>query len=107
MHGADKMFVVTEFTVPALQHSKSLMDSIKEKKLSNLETNIIVNKHRQQLIGSGLVKQDAFDVLGYDDIYFVSEDRRLVEEAINRGEALSQLKKSNRVTKELSKALGL
>ena len=107
MHGADKMFVITEFTVPALQYARSLANGIRDKQLNNLQTHIIVNKYRQQLIGSGLVKQDVHDVLGYENIHFIPEDRRLVEEAINRGEPLSQLKKSNRIGKDLSRALDL
>ena len=107
VHGADKMFIVTEFTIPALQYASKLAEEIQEKPVNSVDTHILINKHKQQLIGSGLMKQDAFEIVGEHNVHFISEDKKFVEEAINRGEPLSQVRASNRISKELGKVLGL
>ena len=66
---------------------------------------MIVNKFRQRWFGGGLRKNDASDLLGNRLAGFVSEDFELVSEAINRGELISAIDRSNRVSRDLARIL--
>jgi Flp pilus assembly CpaE family ATPase len=66
---------------------------------------VIVNKFRQRWFGGGLRKNDASDLLGNRLAGFVSEDFELVSEAINRGELISAIDRSNRVSRDLARIL--
>ncbi len=105
LYGSNNLFIVTEFTVPALRYAKALFDEINNKDINHLNCSIIVNKYRQRLLGSGLIKKDAFNLLGTEFTRFVAEDERLVREAINRGEPLSEIQRLNRIEKDLSRIL--
>ena len=101
--GSDGVFVVTEFTVPALRKARELTDAIRPRLASGTEARVIVNKHREKLFGGGLKKRDASEVLGDCLGGFVPEDDGLVRDAINRGQPLSVGRPSNRISRELAK----
>jgi len=103
--GSDQVFVVTEFTVPALRKARDLMESVRPKLDEDADVRVIVNKCREQLLGGGLKKRDASELLGQHLGGFVSEDRALVREAINRGQPLSSGRSTNRLSRELSKVI--
>lgn len=100
--GSDQIYVVTEFTVPAMRKSYELAQAISERFTNEVSVRIIVNKFRQQLFG-GLRKTDATGLLGDRLAGFVPEDNELVSEAINRGEFVSAISGSNRVSRELGR----
>jgi pilus assembly protein CpaE len=102
--GSDQVFVVTEFTVPAMRKAQELAEAIVGRLSGDLNVKIIVNRFQQQLFG-GLRKGDATRLLGERLAGFVPEDYELVSEAINRGEFVSAISRSNRVSRELSRIL--
>jgi len=103
--GSDRIYVVTEFTVPAMRRARELSDAIVSRFGSEPNTAVIVNKFRQRWLGGGLRKHDASEVLGNRLAGFVSEDAELVSEAINRGEIVSTIDRSNHVSRDLSRIL--
>ena len=66
---------------------------------------MIINKFRTRWFGGGLRKNDATDLLGSRLAGFVSEDAELVDEAINRGELISAIDRSNRISRDLGRIL--
>jgi pilus assembly protein CpaE len=98
--GSDQIYVVTEFTVPAMRKAHELVEAISGRFSREVSIKVIVNKFRQQLFG-GLRKTDAISLLGDRLAGFVPEDYELVSEAINRGEFVSAISRSNRVSKQL------
>ena len=100
--GSDQVFVVTEFTVPALRKARELVVEMRPLLGETTDARVIVNKAHEQLLGGGLKKRDAIELLGEHLAGFVSEDKALVREAINRGQPLSAGKSSNRISRELA-----
>jgi len=96
--------VVTEFTVPAMRRARELSDAIVARFGSEPNTAVIVNKFRQRWFG-GLRKHDASELLGTRLAGFVAEDAELVSEAINRGEIISTIDRSNSVSRDLGRIL--
>jgi pilus assembly protein CpaE len=102
--GSDQIYVVTEFTVPAMRRARELSDAIVAHFGSEPNTAVIVNKFRQRWFG-GLRKHDASELLGTRLAGFVAEDAELVSEAINRGEIISTIDRSNSVSRDLGRIL--
>jgi pilus assembly protein CpaE len=105
LDGSDQIYVVTEFTVPAMRRARELAEAIVARFGGERSAAVIVNKYRQRWFGSGLRKTDATELLGGRLAGFVSEDSDLVNEAVNRGELLSAIDRSNRVTRDLARIL--
>ncbi len=100
--GSDRIFVVTEFTVPAMRKAHELAEAIEGRFGSERDVKIIVNKFQRQLFG-GLRKSDATGLLGDRLAGFLPEECDLVSEAINRGELVSTISRSNRLNRELAR----
>jgi pilus assembly protein CpaE len=100
--GSDRVYVVTEFTVPALRKAQELTSSLHERLGEQAEVGAIINKYRRQLFGNGLKRSDAEEMLGARLAGFVAEDYGLVRDAINRGKPIGALRRSNRIAKSLA-----
>jgi len=103
--GSNKVFIVTEMTVPGLRHARGLSDSFDEICATHLDIGVIINKRKTSLFGQYLKTSDVRQVLEARFAGFVSAKDDLVREAIDRGIPLFQLQKSNRIDKDLSAIL--
>jgi len=106
--GCDRVFVVTEMTVPGLRQASRLIDAVRDKCGEEFDMSVLVNRCRQRLIGGGinsLRRSDAEDMLGDRLGGFVNENYRLVREAIDRGVPLYEIDKRNKIDKDLSAVL--
>ena len=100
---SDRIFVVTEFTVPALRKAHELVRTLAKRYNDEPAIEVIVNKFSQPLFGGGLRKADAIELLGETLAGFIPDEQELVSEAINRGEPISAASRSNRITRELGR----
>ncbi|MEC9369357.1 MAG: AAA family ATPase [Pseudomonadota bacterium] len=107
MRGSDKVFIVTEMTVPGLRQARRLIDAVKSRCGDEVRASVLVNRYRKSLLGgvNSLRQKDAEAMLGPRLGGFIAEDYRLVREAIDRGVPLSDIRKGNAVEKDLSAAL--
>ncbi len=103
--GSDRIFVVTSFTVPALRQARLLADTIASKAERGTEVSVIVNKHYEPLLGAGLSRKDAESILEGRLCGFIPDGGRMVDEAINRGQALSEVRPGNKIAKRLAQIL--
>jgi pilus assembly protein CpaE len=108
LRGSDRVYVVTEMTVPGLRQAYRLIKALEARCGANINASVIVNRCRPRLISGGvnsLRRRDAEQVLGESLAGFVSEDYRLVREAIDRGVPLYQVKRRNSIDKDLARIL--
>jgi pilus assembly protein CpaE len=106
LQGCDQVLVVTEFTVPAMRKARELVNALDERlKGGPPDVRIIVNKFREKLFGGGLRKSDAAALLGEPLAAFIPEERELVSEAINRGDLVGIVSRSNRASRELTRLI--
>jgi pilus assembly protein CpaE len=103
--GSNHIYVVTNFTVPALKHARYLLDAITAKAAGEATVSVIVNKYREKLFGSGLAKRDAEALLRDWLAGFVPDAPDLVQEAINQGMPMSQISPGGKVEKALERIL--
>lgn len=103
--GSNKIFIVSEMTVPGVRQAKNLLDAIHENVSKDLDVSVIVNRYKRRFIGSSVRKDDVKAVLGENIAGFVSENYALVREAIDRGVPLTEVRRSNRIVKDLREIL--
>jgi len=101
LFGSNRLFIVTEMTVPGLRHAKQLVAAIGERLKGGPQPQVIVNRFEQHLFGPGLRRADIEAALGESFAGVIPNNYRLVREAIDRGVPLDEVKPSNNITQTL------
>ena len=103
--GSNRLFIVSEMSVPGLRHAKQLVAAIRERLGDGPRPQVVVNRFEQRLFGAGLRRADVEQALGEDFATTIANDYRLVREAIDRGVPLEEVKKGNKITLQLKKLI--
>lgn len=103
--GCDKVFVVTETTVPGLKLAANLAGAITGKLGEDVKPRVIVNRFEQRMFGSGLKRTDLEAALKESFAGTVSNNYRLVREAIDRGVPIDAVEKGSNVAMDLRKVI--
>jgi pilus assembly protein CpaE len=103
--GSNRLFIVSEMTVPGLKHAKQLVAAISERLGDSERPRVIINRFEQRLFGAGLRKSDIEQALGQDFAAAIPNNYRLVREAIDRGVPLDEVKPGNKITAQLKRLL--
>ena len=99
--GSDRIFVVTGFTIPALRQARFMTDAIAAKASPDAQVSVIVNKFHEPLMGPGLTRKDAEGILATRLGGLIPNVSGIVDDAINRGMPLSELRAGNKIEKKL------
>jgi len=103
--GSNKLFIVSETTVPSLRHAKQLVAAIKERLGEGPNPQVVVNRFEHRMFSSGLRHSDLVQALGDAFVAAVPNDYALVREAIDRGVPLAEVKAGNKVNAAMKKLL--
>jgi pilus assembly protein CpaE len=103
--GSDKLFIVSETTVPALRHAKQLVAAIKERLGDGPNPKVIVNRFQPRMFSAGLSRNDLELTLGDAFAGAIPNDYQLVREAIDRGVPLDEVKPGNKITAQIKKLM--
>ena len=103
--GSNKLFIVSEMTVPGLRHAKQLVEAVKERLGDGPQPQVIINRFEQKMFSSGLRKSDIEQVLGEAFACCIPNNYGLVREAIDRGVPLDEIKPGNKITSQLRKLI--
>src|SRR6266700_4691004 len=99
--GSNRLFIVSEMTVPGLRHAKQLVEAVRERLAEGAKPQVIVNRFVQKMLSSGLRKSDIEQVLGDSFAACIPNNYGLVREAIDRGVPLDEIMPGNKITAEL------
>ena len=103
--GSNRLFIVTEMTVPGLKHARHLVSVIRDRLADGPKPEVIVNRFEQRLFGPGLRRADIEQALGDTLAVTVPNNFRLVSEAIDRGVPLDEVKAGNSVSAAVKKLI--
>jgi pilus assembly protein CpaE len=103
--GSNRLFIVSELTVPSLRHAKHLVAAIRERLGEGPQPQVIVNRFEQRMFDPGVKKTDIQQALGEDLLGTIPNNYRLVREAIDRGVPLSEVKPGNNISAQLKKLI--
>jgi pilus assembly protein CpaE len=103
--GSSHVYVVTDMTVPGLRFGRRWAASLSAR-LPDLRPRIIVNRFEQQMLfGTGLRRADVERTLEGFLEGTVSNNYKLVREAIDRGLPLEEIKAGSNVSSDLRKII--
>ena len=103
--GSNRLFIVSEMTVPGLRHAKQMVAAIRERLGEGPSPQVIVNRFEQRLFSPGLKKSDIEQALGADFAAVIPNHYRLVREAIDRGVPIAEVKPGNAISTQLKKLI--
>lgn len=104
--GSDRIFVVTDMTVPGLRFARRLASGIGDRLGKPAAPRVIVNRFQTGLLfGGTLRKSDVERALGTAFAGPVANNYQVVREAIDRGVSLETVKPGNSVTTDLKRIL--
>jgi pilus assembly protein CpaE len=99
--GSNRLFIVSEATVPGLRQAKQLVEAVRERLGDGPQPQVIINRFVQKLFSSGLRRADIERAIGEAFVASVPNDYALVREAIDRGVPLDEVKPGNNITFQL------
>src|ERR1700688_712841 len=103
--GSNKLFIVSETTVPGLRHAKQLVEAVRERLGEGPKPQVIINRFEQKLFSHGLRRSDIEQAIGDAFAACIPNHYGLVREAIDRGVPLEEVKKGNKITLQLKKLI--
>ncbi len=105
LRGSNKLFVVSEMTVPGLQRARQLVATISERLDQRPKPQVIVNRFQRRFFSAGLSLADVKQILGDSFGATVPRNDRLVNEAIDRGISLEEVRQWNSIAVALKKLI--
>jgi pilus assembly protein CpaE len=103
--GSNRLFIVSEMTVPGVRHAKQLVAAIRERMGDGPHPQVIVNRFEHKMFSAGLRRSDIEQALGDDFAACIPNHYSLVREAIDRGVPLDEVKPGNKITLQLKKLM--
>jgi pilus assembly protein CpaE len=103
--GSNKLFIVSEMTVPGLRHAKQLVEAVRERLGDGPQPQVIINRFVQKMFSSGLRRNDIEQVLGDSFAACIPNNYGLVREAIDRGVPLDEVKPGNPITQQIRRLI--
>jgi pilus assembly protein CpaE len=103
--GSSQVYIVTDMTVPGLRFGRRWAVALGER-LPDIKPRVIVNRFEQQLLfGTGLRRTDVERALEGHLEGTVSNNYKLVREAIDRGLPLEEIKSGSNVSADLRRII--
>jgi pilus assembly protein CpaE len=103
--GSNKLYIVAEMTVPCLRHTQRLIQAVYETAGKEVKPNVIVNRFEQKMFDSGIKQADVQEILGEHFVGGISNNYRLVREAVDRGVPLHEIDPNANVVNDLKKII--
>jgi pilus assembly protein CpaE len=105
LQGSNKLFIVSEMTVPGLRLAKQLLSAIRERLGESSNPQVLVNRFEQRMFTPGLRRADIEKALGSAFGGAIPNNYRIVREAIDRGIPLEEVKPGNNVSAAMKKLI--
>lgn len=99
--GTNKLFVVSEMTVPCLRQTQRLIKAIQDTTAKQAKPGVIVNRFEQKVFDSGIKQADVEELLGEFFVGGISNNYKLVREAVDRGVPLHAVDPNANVVRDL------
>lgn len=101
--GSNRLFVVSEMTVPCMRHTQRLINAIHETAGKEVSPHVIINRFEQKMFEDGIRQADVEDVLGERFAGGISNNYRLVREALDRGVPIGEIDPKANVIADLKR----
>ncbi len=103
--GSNKLYVVSEMTVPCLRHTQRLIRAIEETAGKQVKPSVIVNRFEKKAMDNGIRQNDVQELLGDNFAGGISNNYRLVRQAVDRGVPLHEIDPNANVITDLKRII--
>jgi pilus assembly protein CpaE len=103
--GSNKLYIVSEMTVPCLRHTQRLIQAIYETAGKEVKPNVIINRYEHKGQQNGVRGTDLTEILGDHFVGGVSNNYKLVRQAVDRGVPLQDIDPNANVVNDLKKII--
>ncbi|MGN6764241.1 MAG: AAA family ATPase [Rhizobiaceae bacterium] len=103
--GSNRLYIVSEMTVPCLRHTQRLIKAIEDRTAREVKPAVIVNRFEQKKAGGGIRQADVEEILGDHFVGGISNNYRLVREAVDRGVPLHEIDPDANVVQDLKRII--
>jgi pilus assembly protein CpaE len=103
--GSNKLYLITEMTVPCLRHTQRLIRAVDETVGKEVRPNVIVNRFEQKMFDSGIKQADVEQLLGAHFVGGIANNYKLVREAVDRGVPLHDIDANANVISDLKRII--
>src|SRR4051794_22886366 len=103
--GSNKLYIVSEMTVPCLRHTQRLIQAIYETAGKEVKPNVIINRYEHKGQQNGVREADLTEILGDHFVGGVSNNYKLVRQAVDRGVPLQEIDPNANVVNDLKKII--
>jgi pilus assembly protein CpaE len=105
LRGSDRIVLVTELSVPALQRTRRILDLLSEQGLGDVPVNLVANKFETGW-GTGGHRKRAEEALGRKFDFIIRSDAKTAGEARDRGVPMRQLRSRSVIVKDVYAMVG-
>lgn len=103
--GSNNLYIVAEMTVPCLRHTQRLIKAVYETAGKEVTPRVIVNRFEQRMFDTGIKQADVEEILGKHFAGGISNNYRLVREAVDRGVPLQEIDPDANVITDLKRII--
>ena len=103
--GTNRLFVVSEMTVPCLRQTQRLIKAIQDPTARQARPAVIVNRFEQKMFDNGIRQADVEELLGEFFVGGIANNYKLVREAVDRGVPLQAIDANANVIRDLRRII--
>jgi pilus assembly protein CpaE len=103
--GTNRLFVVSEMTVPCLRQTQRLIKAIQDTTARQARPAVIVNRFEQKMFDNGIRQADVEELLGEFFVGGIANNYKLVREAVDRGVPLQEIDANANVIRDLRRII--
>jgi pilus assembly protein CpaE len=103
--GSNRLFLVSEMTVPCLRHTQRMIQAIHGAVGKEVTPEVIINRFEQKKFETGIKQADVEEILGDHFAGGISNNYRLVREAVDRGVPLHEIDPAANVIADLRRII--
>ena len=103
--GTNKLYIVSEMTVPCLRQTQRLVHAISETTQKQVKPSVIVNRFEQKRFDTGIKQADVEEILGEHFAGGIANNYKLVREAVDRGVPLHEVDGDANVIRDLKRII--
>lgn len=105
LRGSNHVYITAEMTVPCLRHTQRLINAIETEVGKEVKSRVIINRYTPKGLEGGVKSTDVEELLGDRFAGGISNNYKLVREAVDRGVPLHEVDPNANVIRDLKRII--
>lgn len=105
LRGSNHVYITAEMTVPCLRHTQRLINAIETEVGKEVKSRVIINRYTPKGLEGGVKATDVEELLGDRYAGGISNNYKLVREAVDRGVPLHEVDPNANVMRDLKRII--